>query len=85
MSVMLKTIAMQFITQDNGRVSTTKIWSTIGCAVCTWIVIYQTVNDKLTWEFFITYLGSVGGLSQVSKWLAYKYGAAQAATPKEGE
>lgn len=84
MRAVIKDIMLQFITQDNGRVSTTKIWSTIGCAVCTWIVIYQTVVDKLSWEFFITYLGSIGGFSQISKWLTYKYGT-QATPVKEGE
>jgi hypothetical protein len=64
----------QLIATDSGRLSLTKLWSFIGCAVATFIVIYMTLNDKMTWEIFVGYLGTVGGFSQISKWLAYRYG-----------
>lgn len=63
----------QLITTDSGRLSLTKFWSFVGCAVSTWCIVYMTLKDKLTWELFVVYLGSVGGFSQVSKWLAYRY------------
>lgn len=65
----------QLITTDSGRLSLTKFWSFIGCAVATWIVVYLTLKDKMSWEYFVAYLGSVGGFSQISKWLAYRYKA----------
>jgi len=64
----------QLITTNSGRLSLTKFWSFIGCAVATGIVIYMTYKDKMTWEIFVGYLGTVGGFSQISKWLAYRYG-----------
>ena len=74
----------QLITTDSGRLSLTKFWSFVGCGVATWIVVYLTLKDKMTWEIFVAYLGSVGGFSQISKWLAYRYGVKTdvAATPK---
>lgn len=66
--------ARQFIQTDSGRLSLTKFWSFIGCGVATYIVIHLTIKDKMTWEIFLAYLGTVGGFSQISKWLAYRYG-----------
>lgn len=63
----------QLITTDSGKLSLTKFWSFIGCGVSTWIIIHLTLNNKLDWEYFVAYLGSVGGFSQISKWLAYRY------------
>jgi len=64
----------ELITTNSGRLSLTKAWSFVGCAVATFIVIYLTMHDKMTWEIFVGYLGTVGGFSQISKWLAYRYG-----------
>jgi hypothetical protein len=64
----------QLIQTESGKFSLTKFWSFIGCGVATWIVIYLTCKDKMTWEIFLAYLGTVAGFSQVSKWLAYRYG-----------
>jgi hypothetical protein len=64
----------QLIQTDSGRFSLTKFWSFIGCGVATYIVLHLTVKDKMTWEIFLAYLGTVAGFSQVSKWLAYRYG-----------
>lgn len=63
------------VTTDSGRLSNTKIWSFVGCAVATWIVIYLTLKDKMGVEIFFVYLCSVAGFSQLSKLLAYKYGS----------
>ena len=64
----------QLIQTDSGRLSLTKLWSFVGCAIATWIVIHLTLHDKMTWEIFVGYLGTVGGFSQISKWLSYRYG-----------
>jgi hypothetical protein len=37
-------------------------------------MIYMTFKDRMTAELLLIYLGTVGGVSQVSKWLSYKYG-----------
>ena len=64
----------ELVTTESGRLSNSKLWSLVGCAVATWIVIMLTIKDKMTWEIFLAYLGTVGGFSQISKWLAYRYG-----------
>lgn len=64
----------QLIQTDSGRLSLTKLWSFVGCAIASWIVVVLTLHDKITWEIFVGYLGTVGGFAQISKWLAYRYG-----------
>lgn len=65
---------------ENGKVSNSKVWALVASAVATWIVIYMTLHGKMDWEILLAYLGTVGGFSQVSQWMAYKYGNN---TPKE--
>lgn len=73
----------EMIQTSNGRISNTKVWAFIACAVATWIMIYMTLKDKMSWEMFIAYLVSVGGFSQLSKLMAYRYGGS--ATPTESD
>lgn len=70
----------EMVQGNNGKVSNTKVWAFIGCAVATWIMIYLTLKDKMTVEIFFVYLCSVAGFSQLSKLLAYKYGGSGAPT-----
>jgi len=67
----------QTITTNNDRVSQSKIWANVGSAVATWVIIYMTLHDRMTWEIFFAYLGTVAGFTQISKFLSYKYGAVQ--------
>lgn len=66
----------EMIMTNNDRVSNTKFWAFIGSATATWIMIYLTLKDKMTWELFVVYLASVAGFSQLSKFLSYKFGGA---------
>lgn len=70
----------EMVQTNTGRVSNTKVWAFIGCAVSTWIMIYLTLKDKMTVEIFLVYISSVAGFSQLSKFLAYKFGGS-ATTP----
>lgn len=65
----------KLVLTDSGKLSSTKVWANVGCAIASYIVLKLTNNDKMTWEIFLAYLGTVGGFSQVSKWLSYRYGA----------
>lgn len=67
-------LARKLVATDSGKISSTKVWANIGCAIASYIVVHLTVKDKMTWEIFLAYLGTVGGFSQVSKWLSYRYG-----------
>lgn len=57
----------------DGKTSTTKFWYNIACVTATFIIIYYTLEYKLTWEMFGIYLISVGGFSSVSKFLNYRF------------
>lgn len=65
----------EMVQTADGKVSNSKVWSFVGCAVATWIMIYLTLKDKMSVEIFFVYLCSVAGFSQLSKLLAYKYGS----------
>jgi hypothetical protein len=58
----------------NGKISNTKTWAFIGCSVATWIIIYMTLKDKMTWELYAAYLGTICGFSQVSRWITARFG-----------
>lgn len=62
------------VSTNNDRVSQSKIWANVGSAIATWAFIYMTLHDKMTWEIFFAYLGTVAGFTQISKWMSYKYG-----------
>lgn len=73
----MKNKLKEAVTTNSDRVSQSKIWANIGSAVASWAFIYITLHDKMTWEIFFAYLGTVAGFTQVSKWLSYKYGGPQ--------
>lgn len=75
--VRMKGKIKEVVTTSNDRISQSKIWANIGSAVATWAFIYMTLHDKMTWEIFFAYLGTVAGFTQISKWLSYKYGGPQ--------
>jgi hypothetical protein len=60
------------ITAHNGKVSHTRLWSNVAYSVATGIVIYLTINDKLTHEYFFTYLAVVACHASASKLIATK-------------
>lgn len=72
------------LTSRNEKRSNSKTWAFIGSAVATWIMIYMTLHDKMTWEFLVVYLGTVGGFAQLSKWIAFKYGVTEQTKSDEG-
>lgn len=73
----MKNKLKEVVTTNNDRVSQSKVWANIGSGVATWAFIYITLHDKMTWEIFFAYLGTVAGFTQISKWLSYKYGGPQ--------
>jgi hypothetical protein len=67
----------QAVTTNNDRISQSKIWANVGSAIASWAFIYMTLHDRMTWEIFFAYLGTVAGFTQISKFLSYKYGTVQ--------
>ena len=73
------------LTSRNDKRSNSKTWAFIGSAVATWIMIYTTLHDKMSWEFLVVYLGTVGGFAQLSKWIAFKYGINEPETKQKSK
>jgi hypothetical protein len=46
----------------------------------TWIMIFMTLETKITWDLFTAYLAYVGAVEGYSKYLMAKYGGE---VPKE--
>ena len=66
---------------DKGKVSHSKFWNNIACAVAT--VIVARMGTTITLEFFQWYLGLVGFQTLASKFMSMKLGGGT--LPKEDE
>ncbi|KUM03515.1 hypothetical protein KIF53_13350 [Chromobacterium subtsugae] len=53
-----------------GRLSHSKLWANVACAVATGMFVYQGVAGTLTAEVWLIYLGVVGGYSAARSWIA---------------
>ncbi|MCD0491390.1 hypothetical protein [Chromobacterium violaceum] len=53
-----------------GRLSHSKLWANIACAVGSGMFIYQGVAGTLSYEIWLVYMGSVGGYSAARSWIA---------------
>lgn len=60
-----------------GQYSSSKVWYSIANVVATVIVLKMTYNNTLTIDFFIAYLGVVGGHSAFSNFISRKYSTPQ--------
>lgn len=72
---------------DDGKVSSTRMFSFICLAVTSWIVAYLTISDKLTeqyyWYYLVIWSGTAVALKMIDKWngtLPFSRGALQDAT-----
>lgn len=67
-------LAKQLIrANQTDKVSTTKFWYNVACAVSTGIVIWYSIKLVLTWEMLVVYLGSVGSFAGFSKYVMNRY------------
>jgi hypothetical protein len=66
------------ITSRNNKVSLTKLLQLVGGITGTWIMIFMTLDGKLSSEILMIYLTYVGAIEGWSKFVAAKYGAAPA-------
>lgn len=64
--------------KGTNKVALTKLLQLIGGISGTWIVIYQTMHDKLSSDIFLTYLAYVGAIDAWSKFVAARYGGISA-------
>lgn len=55
------------------NVSLTKFLQLIGGLTGTWMVIYMTLHDKLTYDILLVYLTYVGAIDGWSKYVAAKF------------
>ncbi len=55
-------------------VSLTKFLQLIGGITGTWMVVYTTLHDKLTYDLLLVYLAYVGAIDGWSKFVSARYG-----------
>jgi hypothetical protein len=55
-------------------ISLSKCLQLIGGITGTWMVVFMTLHDKLTFDILLVYLGYVGSVEGFSKFLSAKYG-----------
>ncbi|MCD4501107.1 hypothetical protein [Chromobacterium vaccinii] len=55
-----------------GRLSHSKMWANVACAVATGMFVYQGAAGSLTADVWLIYLGVVGGYSAARSWIATK-------------
>lgn len=53
-----------------GRISHTKLWANVACAMATLMFGYQGVHGTLTADVWLIYLGLVGGYAAALRWIA---------------
>lgn len=62
----------QMLQDENGKASSTRMFSFICLAVTSWIVSFMTISEKLTEQYFFYYLvvwsGTAVALKIVDKW-----------------
>ena len=63
------------ITSSPRKVSLTKLLQLVGGITATWIMVFITLQDKLSSELLITYLTYVGAIEGWSKYVAARYNA----------
>ncbi|WP_375591733.1 hypothetical protein [Chitiniphilus eburneus] len=54
---------------ETGRLSHTKLWPNVACAVATGMYIYLGATDRLTPDIWLIYLGIVGGYTAAMRWI----------------
>ncbi|MGC0151209.1 hypothetical protein ACPRNU_01965 [Chromobacterium vaccinii] len=52
------------------RLSHSKLWANIACAVGSSMFVYQGIVGTLTADVWLIYMGSVGGYSAARSWIA---------------
>ena len=66
-------------------VSLTKFLQLVGGITGTWMVVYTTLHEKLTYDLLLVYLAYVGAIEGWSKFIAAKYHLPSHPTDKPGE
>ena len=59
-----------FTNPASGRLSHSKLWANVACAVATAMFIQQGWRDTLGADIWLAYLGMVGGYSAARSWIA---------------
>ncbi|MDF0606647.1 hypothetical protein HZU77_013435 [Neisseriaceae bacterium TC5R-5] len=55
--------------RDSGRMSHTKLWANVACASATGMFIHHGIENMLTPETWLIYLGLVGGYAAGVRWI----------------
>lgn len=71
--------------KGSNAISLTKFLQLIGGVTGTWMVVYTTLHDKLTFDLLLVYLTYVGAIDAWSKFISARYGGSYAPPPVEDE
>ncbi len=66
------------ISEPTGKWSLNKTMYLVANIIVSWIMVILTLRDKMSWEYMAIYLFTVGGYTQLSKFLTAKTLTAQA-------
>lgn len=69
--------------KGSNNVSLTKFLQLIGGLTGTWMVIYMTLHNKLTYDILLVYLTYVGAIDGWSKYVSARFGVKQEKTDKK--
>jgi len=64
----------ELLTEDNGRASWTKSMAILAYFTVTWVFIRITLQNAMTPEYMVIYIGACFGVRQVSKYMSAKSG-----------
>lgn len=68
-----------------GRISLFKVGTAISILVGSWIMVYETIHARMTWQYFVVYLFSIGGFTQLGAFMARYYGGSNTSAPTPTE
>lgn len=70
---------------STGEYSHSRVWASIANIVATFIIIYVTLHGQLTFQFFISYIGIIGGYTTFAQFFSWKYGSGMPAGVPAGK
>lgn len=68
-------IAREVMSSVSGeRISLFKVGTALAIAIGSWIMIYMTLKNRMTWEIFAIYLFTIGGFTQLGAFMSRYFG-----------
>jgi hypothetical protein len=73
----VKKVTRELVTSTSGeRISLFKVGTAIAILVGSWIMVHETINGRMNWQYFVVYLFTIGGFTQLGAFMSRYYGGA---------